>query len=280
MTYSLCLSYINAKHFRTPIDIWANFIPGMVFFQGIFGYLVFAIIYKWWTDWPAAGMNPPSLLNMLIYMFLQPGTIDPDTRLFAGQGPLQVILLLVAVVQVPIMLFLKPFYLRREHNKARAQGYRGIGETITISAVDDDDDQAHGDGQPNGRPSFANSDADGGAMITQDIGDSEHEEFEFSEVMIHQVIHTIGKGQLPGGLGFIALLTSDRILLEHGLAHSILPASLGAFVGTSTTLSSALEHDTRQCFRIRRSTRDLRHFCFLRRMVRSHYRCLGGHGRD
>jgi len=279
MTYSLCLSYINAKHFRTPIDIWANFIPGMVFFQGIFGYLVFAIIYKWWTDWPAAGMNPPSLLNMLIYMFLQPGTIDPDTRLFAGQGPLQVILLLVAVVQVPIMLFLKPFYLRREHNKARAQGYRGIGETTTISAVDDDDDQAHGDGQPNGRPSFANSDADGGAMITQDIGDSEHEEFEFSEVMIHQVIHTIGKIYLIEELSFTAVLTCHRILLEHGLAHSFLPASLGAFASTSATLASALEHDTRQRFRIRGRTRNLRHLCLLRRLVRSYHRRFSGHGR-
>lgn len=194
MTYSLCLSYINARHFHTPIDIWANFVPGMIFFQGIFGYLVFCIIFKWATDWYTLGADPPSLLNMLIYMFLSPGTIEPGTRLYSGQGPVQVILVLLAVMQVPIMLFLKPFYLRWEHNRARAKGYLGIGETTTVSALDDDDEpqSAGADGQLNGRPSFADSDMDGAAMITQDIGDSEHEEFEFSEVMIHQVIHTIG----------------------------------------------------------------------------------------
>jgi V-type H+-transporting ATPase subunit a len=193
MTYSLCLSYVNARHFRTPIDIFGNFIPGMLFFQSIFGYLVFTIVYKWSIDWAVRGASPPSLLNMLIYMFLQPGRIDEP--LYAGQGPLQVILVLIALIQVPILLFLKPFYLRWEHNRARAQGYRGIGETTTVSALDDDDDdpQTPGgvDGQPNGRPSFADSDMDGGAVITQDIGGDAHEEFEFSEVMIHQIIHTI-----------------------------------------------------------------------------------------
>ncbi|KAI6794809.1 V-type proton ATPase subunit [Hortaea werneckii] len=189
MTYSLCFSYINARHFKTPIDIFGNFIPGMIFFQSIFGYLVFTIIYKWSIDWYAIGQQPPGLLNMLIYMFLSPGEVNEP--LYSGQGAVQVILVLLALAMVPILLFLKPFYLRWEHNKARAMGYRGIGETTTVSALDGDDEDG-GHGHANGRPS-AESDMDGGAMITQDIGGGEegHEEFEFSEVMIHQVIHTI-----------------------------------------------------------------------------------------
>jgi V-type H+-transporting ATPase subunit a len=184
MTYSLCFSYINARHFKKPIDIWGNFLPGMIFFQSIFGYLVICIIYKWSVDWSATDAEPPGLLNMLIYMFLQPGTLD--IQLYPGQATVQVILLLLAFIQVPILLFLKPFYLRWEHNRARAQGYRGIGEVSRVSALDEEDEN-----RPNGHTdSF--DDSEGVAMISQNI-DEEHEEFEFSEVMIHQVIHTIGK---------------------------------------------------------------------------------------
>jgi V-type H+-transporting ATPase subunit a len=190
MTYSLCLSFINARHFKTPIDIWGNFVPGMLFFQSIFGYLVFAIVYKWSIDWYAINKSPPGLLNMLIYMFLSPGTIDePLYGTGVAQKYIQIFLVLIAVAQVPILLFLKPFYLRWEHNKARAKGYRGIGETSRVSALDGEDED--GQGLLSGRASI-NSDGEGVAMITQDIGDEEHEEFEFGEVMIHQVIHTIG----------------------------------------------------------------------------------------
>lgn len=189
MTYSLCLSYINARHFKTPIDIWGVFVPGMIFFQSIFGYLVFTIILKWSIDWnePGNEQSPPGLLNMLIYMFLSPGTVEKPP-LYKGQAVVQVILLLLAVIQVPILLFLKPFYLRWEHNRARAVGYRGIGETSRVSALDGDDDDSH---RVDGRASLG-SDGEGVGMITQGVDDEEHEEFEFSEVMIHQVIHTIG----------------------------------------------------------------------------------------
>jgi V-type H+-transporting ATPase subunit a len=198
MTYSLCLSFINARHFKSPIDIWGNFVPGMLFFQSIFGYLVFTIVFKWSVFWNDPNLKEgeawaaPGLLNMLISMFLTPGKVEEPLYGDRGgkvQGTIQAILVIIAVLQVPILLFLKPFYLRWEHNKARAKGYRGIGETSRVSALDGDDEDSN---TLDGRASM-NSDGEGVAMITQDIGDEEHEEFEFSEVMIHQVIHTIGK---------------------------------------------------------------------------------------
>ncbi|KAJ5133718.1 hypothetical protein N7526_005083 [Penicillium atrosanguineum] len=184
MTYALCFQYVNARHFKSKVDIWGNFVPGMLFFQSIFGYLVITILYKWSVNWVEIGENPPSLLNMLIFMFLSPGTINEP--LFPHQAGVQVFLLLVAVVQIPIMLFLKPLWLRREHNRARALGYRGLGEQSRVSALEDD-------GQIDGgyRDSMA-SDGEGVAMIAQDIHEGEeHEEFDFSDVMIHQQLSIV-----------------------------------------------------------------------------------------
>jgi V-type H+-transporting ATPase subunit a len=188
MTYSLCLQYINARHFKSKVDIFGNFLPGLIFFQSIFGYLVITIVYKWSVDWKARDVSPPGLLNMLIFMFLSPGTIEQE--LYPGQAGVQVALLILALIQVPIMLFLKPFWLRAEHNRARALGYRGLGEQSRVSALDEDGDL---DGRPSeGRDSVA-SDGEGVVMIAQDLDEGEHEEFEFSDIVIHQVIHTIGK---------------------------------------------------------------------------------------
>jgi len=184
MTFSLCLSLVNYRHFGSTLDIYANFIPSMIFLLSIFGYLVICIIYKWSVDWYARGEAPPSLLNMLIYMFLSPSTLEDP--LYPGQRPVQNFLLLLALICVPWLLLVKPLYLRWENNRAQRSGYQGIRNEDTRISLEDgatgEDADVNGGG---GRVVIAEMESSSGGER------GEHEGFEFGEVMIHQVIHTI-----------------------------------------------------------------------------------------
>jgi V-type H+-transporting ATPase subunit a len=126
MTFALCLQLPNHLRFKRPVDIWANFVPQMIFLQSIFGYLVICILYKWSVDWVGEAREAPALLNMLINMFLKPGTIEGPT-LFPGQGTLQVVLLGLAGICVPWMLCVKPYIEYKELQKIQGQGYVGLG---------------------------------------------------------------------------------------------------------------------------------------------------------
>lgn len=160
MSYSYVFSLVNYIHFKSMIDILGNFVPGLLFMQGIFGYLSLCIVYKWSVDWYALGEQPPGLLNMLISMFLSPGTVEEP--LYPGQASIQVILLIVALICVPWLLLLKPLYFKRKFDQEAK--YKQLN--------DDSNDES---------------------LIESHEGDDdeEHEEHTFGDIMIHQVIHTI-----------------------------------------------------------------------------------------
>ncbi|KAL0094244.1 V-type ATPase, V0 complex, 116kDa subunit family [Phycomyces blakesleeanus] len=168
MSFAICLNVFNHIYFGKKEFVWLEFLPQILFMESIFGYLVFCIIYKWSVNWWEVGQDgqllrnaPPNLLNMLIYMFLTPGTVDPKEQLFPGQGPLQAVLIVIALICVPWMWFAKPFYLKKQHENHR---YRTV-------ANDEDDHNS--------------------AEFDHDMTAETEEEFEFSEMMIHQTIHTI-----------------------------------------------------------------------------------------
>ncbi|RDB24228.1 V-type proton ATPase subunit a [Hypsizygus marmoreus] len=220
MTFALCLQLPNHLRFKRPIDIYANFIPQMIFLQSIFGYLALCILYKWSVDWSTSSTPPPSLLNMLISMFLEPGTIKPELRLYPGQGLVQTVLLLLAGICVPWLLITKPYLAWKEMKRIQHQGYMETPSHETDEVLEAEE-------EGNGR------------AIAEDA-DEEHEHHDFGEVVIHQVIHTI-----EFCLGCISHTASYLRLWALSLAHAQLsevlwtmtiegflnPTSIGGWIG-------------------------------------------------
>ncbi|ODV77016.1 V0 domain of vacuolar H+ATPase [Suhomyces tanzawaensis NRRL Y-17324] len=166
MTYSYFFSLVNYVHFESVVDIVGNFIPGLIFMQGIFGYLSLCIVYKWTIDWFGTGKQPPGLLNMLISMFLSPGTVAEP--LYAGQSSVQVFLLFIALICVPWLLLLKPLYLKRQIDReAKNHEYQQLNSD-ELSSEENTHEDAHDDDDEEG-----------------------HDDHNFGDIMIHQVIHTI-----------------------------------------------------------------------------------------
>ncbi|KAH6563749.1 hypothetical protein BASA60_010598 [Batrachochytrium salamandrivorans] len=181
MSFGISLQVYNHIHFKRIMSIYTEFLPQILFFWSIFGYLIFMIVFKWLTPYPNTS-TAPGLLNTLIYMFLSPGTVDMP--LFPYQGVVQMVLLFIAFVSVPWMLLAKPLYMLKEFKNTVGAGYNRP-ESNAVAASDLI--QANGEASQN----------DTSIALPASQDDDEHNEhghggkFDFSEVMIHQMIHTI-----------------------------------------------------------------------------------------
>ncbi|KAD6119220.1 hypothetical protein E3N88_10491 [Mikania micrantha] len=181
MNLGIFLSYFNAKFFQNDLNIWYQFIPQMIFLNSLFGYLSLLIIVKWCTG------SQADLYHIMIYMFLSPTDDLGENQLFWGQKYLQILLLLSALVAVPWMLIPKPLILKRQHEE------RHQGQVYAPLHSLDENIESDLDYKPHG----------------------EDKEFEFSEVLVHQLIHTI-----EFVLGSVSNTASYLRLWALSLAHS------------------------------------------------------------
>nr|XP_016498908.1 PREDICTED: V-type proton ATPase subunit a2-like [Nicotiana tabacum] len=180
MNLGIILSYFNGKFFKNDVNVWHQFVPQMIFLNSLFGYLSLLIIVKWCTG------SQADLYHVMIYMFLSPTDDLGENQLFIGQKYLQLLLVSLALVAVPWMLFPKPFFLKKQHEERhRGQLYAMLDNTDDSFELETHD-HSHG-----------------------------HEEFEFSEVFVHQLIHTI-----EFVLGAVSNTASYLRLWALSLAHS------------------------------------------------------------
>ncbi|KAH6814075.1 vacuolar proton ATPase A1 [Perilla frutescens var. frutescens] len=181
MNLGIVLSYFNALYFGNSLDIKYQFVPQMIFLNSLFGYLSLLIVTKWCTG------SQADLYHVMIYMFLSPFEDLGENQLFWGQNVFQVTLLFLAIIAVPWMLFPKPFILKRLHNERfGGQTYQTLGTSDTYN-----DEESDSLSQPH------------------------HEEFNFSEVFVHQMIHAI-----EFVLGAVSNTASYLRLWALSLAHS------------------------------------------------------------
>ncbi|KAL6211511.1 hypothetical protein ACLB2K_016735 [Fragaria x ananassa] len=180
MNLGIVISYFNAKFFQNGLNVWFQFIPQLIFLNSLFGYLSVLVVMKWWTG------SKVDLYHVMIYMFLSPTDELGENQLFSGQKTVQLVLLGLALVAVPWMLIPKPFLMKKQH-EARHQG-----QSYALLENTEESLQVH-----------SNHDGHG------------HEEFEFSEVFVHQLIHTI-----EFVLGAVSNTASYLRLWALSLAHS------------------------------------------------------------
>jgi len=176
MLLGVGLRVSNALYDSNMVDLLCECVPMLIFMCGFFGYMDFMIIYKWThaiggpestDDFHFEGSNgPPGLINSLIVMGMH-GLPDP-APLYPGSDSVGTWLMLATAISVPWILAPKPLILRSRDNAKKAAKAKKIAiadeEGAPLSLDDDEDDGGHG--------------GHGG-------------EFEFGEVLIHQIIETI-----------------------------------------------------------------------------------------
>mmetsp|Transcript_19821 Transcript_19821/g.29639 ORF Transcript_19821/g.29639 Transcript_19821/m.29639 type:complete len:859 (+) Transcript_19821:31-2607(+) len=208
MLFGISLGAFNYTYFGDYLSLYFVWIPQMVFMICTFGYMCFMIILKWCQDY-SKDPAPPALIQTMIKMFLSPGKIEAP--LYSGQGPLQVVLLLVAVLTVPVMLLAKPLIVHNK-NKNSHQPLLNNDEADekSVSVLGDDPESVIGTGRKDSKIEDVKDD-----HKDEKDHEDDHEEHTLGSELIHSGIHTI-----EYVLGAVSNTASYLRLWALSLAHA------------------------------------------------------------
>ncbi|XP_048215649.1 V-type proton ATPase 116 kDa subunit a 3 [Perognathus longimembris pacificus] len=211
MAFGVFLGIFNHVHFGQAHRLLLETLPELLFLLGLFGYLVFLVVYKWLRVTAAEAASAPSILIHFINMFLF--SRSPTNRpLFAGQEVVQHVLVVLALAAVPVLLLGTPLHLlrqRRRPSRRKSAGQQGEDGAGLLDSPE------------------ASTSENGWGSDEEKAGCPGEEETEFvpSEVFMHQAIHTI-----EFCLGCISNTASYLRLWALSLAHAQLSEVLWAMV--------------------------------------------------
>ncbi|PNI93352.1 TCIRG1 isoform 2 [Pan troglodytes] len=210
MAFGVVLGVFNHVHFGQRHRLLLETLPELTFLLGLFGYLVFLVIYKWLCVWAARAASAPSILIHFINMFLF--SHSPSNRLlYPRQEVVQATLVVLALAMVPILLLGTPLHLLHRHRRRLRRRPAGRQEENKAGLLDLPDASVNG---------WSSDEEKAGGL-----DDEEEAELVPSEVLMHQAIHTI-----EFCLGCVSNTASYLRLWALSLAHAQLSEVLWAMV--------------------------------------------------
>jgi len=184
MMLGVGLRFCNALHDNNTVDLFFECVPMLIFMVCFFGYMDFMIVYKWthwigghdgglgsWTNangtmGAGASNGPPGIINSLICMGMQQEDKQP---LYEGAIGTEFILFLLTAISVPWILAPKPIIQKIQNDRKKyAAKHSKKHHSTAVKAEDVEVAEEASGGHGHG-----------------------HGEFQFGEVMIHQIIETI-----------------------------------------------------------------------------------------
>lgn len=219
MTFGIMLSLGNHLYRRDMLSIYSEFIPQLIFLSSIFGYLVVTIFAKWSIDYTNNYFCSPSLLIMLINMFMFNYPTEPcyQGQFYNGQRTVQTVLVICAVICIPWLLFMKPFILKHRYDRSKALSASSTAPLHESNlSISEEGTNNHVNNKPSG-------DAGGHGGHGGHGGGSG--EFDMADTFINQIIHTI-----EFCLGSVSHTASYLRLWALSLAHAQLSEVLWSMV--------------------------------------------------
>jgi V-type H+-transporting ATPase subunit a len=200
MSMGIIMKGLNAIHFRSKVDFFFEFVPQIVLLLVLFGFMDMMIIIKWLVNWDLkVGAKPPAIITNMITMSLSFGVSTAgETDLIFNQTKIMQMLLIIALITVPMMLFVKPIYLhkvasREDHKEQKLSVVQQFDEEVRYHSINRDSDD----------------------VPVHSHHHKHHKKHSFGDIFIHQLIETI-----EFVLGTISNTASYLRLWALSLAHS------------------------------------------------------------
>lgn len=225
MGTGVCLKAFNAAYFNDYLTLFFEFLPQLLFLVALVGYMDFLILYKWLL--PYHGEERSSIISSIIGMVMMK-KVEPKDQFFSGQHSVQIVLLVLMLLSVPWMLFPKPIiqniiHKRHASKTIASSASSSVPATSSFRKASRQDESGRNALKPReeeqvplggGPITGQNMDTSFAKKSSASDDDDKDEEFEFGEVMIHQLIETI-----EFVLGAVSNTASYLRLWALSLAH-------------------------------------------------------------